>query len=313
MSVAFTDWRVRSTATATLYWPWRFGDLTSTVHSPFISKARIIDAPGGAVLLPLEWARHGSELNGVYRKEKQLAPPPLAVRKACAIWRGAATGSDAAQAELAAVLNRKAGMKDETLSIPTRLSLVGRWSGGTHTAETGGVRLDVAFSDKGNINMFHRMPTGFETNTQYKHLFGTKIAKREMAKCRYLLAPEGNDVATGLGWQLYTDSVVLMPPPTKESWLLQGELRPWEHYVPVRSDWEDLGARLRWCEANIAAVSKISANARAHVLRVLSSSTESGRRVVVAVLHGFRRALMQQHPAGVFARSVGVPHTAAVG
>ena len=82
-----------------------------------------------------------------------------------------------------------------------------------------------------------------------------------------------------------------MPAPTMETWALEGALEPFVHYVPVKRDWSDLEARLAWAEAHPAAAANISANARAHVLRVLGASVASERRVVMAVLRGYRQAL----------------------
>ena len=87
----------------------------------------------------------------------------------------------------------------------------------------------------------------------------SKATIADFGRCKYQLSNEGNDVATGLKWQLYTDSVVVMPPPTMETWALEGALEPFVHYVPVRRDWSDLEARLTWAEAHPAA----AANARA--------------------------------------------------
>jgi hypothetical protein len=52
-----------------------------------------------------------------------------------------------------------------------------------------------------------------------------------------------------------------------------------------------------WAEAHPAAAANISANARAHVLRVLGASVASERRVVMAVLRGYRQALACAQPA----------------
>ena len=92
-------------------------------------------------------------------------------------------------------------------------------------------------------------------------------------------------------------TVMVMPPPTMETWALEGALEPFVHYVPVKRDWSDLEARLTWAEAHPAAAANISANARAHVLRVLGASVASERRVVMAVLRGYRQALACAQPA----------------
>jgi hypothetical protein len=37
----------------------------------------------------------------------------------------------------------------------------------------------------------------------------------------------GNDVASGLKWALFSQSVVLMPPPNHTSWAMEELLEPW--------------------------------------------------------------------------------------
>ena len=52
---------------------------------------------------------------------------------------------------------------------------------------------------------------------------------REQLQFRYLLSLEGNDVASGLKWMLHSNSTVLMPKPTCESWACESLLRPYVH------------------------------------------------------------------------------------
>ena len=74
---------------------------------------------------------------------------------------------------------------------------------------------------------------------------------QEMLKYKYLISVEGNDVATNLKWALASNSVVLMPPPTRESFILEGNLLPWVHYVPLKASLEDLAEKVLYCEQNI--------------------------------------------------------------
>ena len=48
---------------------------------------------------------------------------------------------------------------------------------------------------------------------------------------KYLLAVEGVDKASNTQWIMMSGSVLVMPPPSQESWLLEGRLVPWVHYV----------------------------------------------------------------------------------
>ena len=40
-------------------------------------------------------------------------------------------------------------------------------------------------------------------------------------------------MATNLKWLLTQNSVILMPTPRWETWLMEGLLKPWVHYVPI--------------------------------------------------------------------------------
>lgn len=66
-------------------------------------------------------------------------------------------------------------------------------------------------------------------------------------RSRFILAPEGNDVATNLKWVLASNSVPLMPHPTMVSWFLEHLLVPFEHYVPLARDASDVMTQHQWC------------------------------------------------------------------
>ena len=98
--------------------------------------------------------------------------------------------------------------------------------------------------------------------------FGERLSVGKQLSYRYILSLEGNDVATDLKWKLAQNSVVVMPPPTRESWLMEGLLLPWVHYVPLYRP-EDLESTLRWLDSHESACLRIIANAREWMRRVL--------------------------------------------
>lgn len=69
---------------------------------------------------------------------------------------------------------------------------------------------------------------------------------QEQLKFKGLIVLEGNDVATGLKWALYSNSVVLMPPPTRTSWAMEELLVPWKHYIPIYPDASDAEEKMQW-------------------------------------------------------------------
>ena len=88
-----------------------------------------------------------------------------------------------------------------------------------------------------------------------------------MLRHRYLLSVEGNDVATNLKWTLASNSVVLMPVPTRESFILEGSLTPWVHYVPIKSDTSDLMEKVAYCERNLQHCENISLASTRYMLQ----------------------------------------------
>lgn len=61
---------------------------------------------------------------------------------------------------------------------------------------------------------------------------------------KFILALEGNDVASNLKWVMSSNSVAVMPRPTCETWFMEGTLIPNYHYIEIKSDFSDLDERL---------------------------------------------------------------------
>lgn len=65
--------------------------------------------------------------------------------------------------------------------------------------------------------------------TLYKHLH-----------YKFIMALEGNDVASNLKWIMSSNSIAVMPRPTYETWFMEGKLIPDYHYIEIKSDYSDL-------------------------------------------------------------------------
>ena len=83
----------------------------------------------------------------------------------------------------------------------------------------------------------------------------------------YLLAPEkGNGINPDLLWILLSERVVIMPAERRiSSWLVEGFLELFMHFVPVASDYSDIDENTRWCEDNLAEAKVISERANLFV------------------------------------------------
>lgn len=82
---------------------------------------------------------------------------------------------------------------------------------------------------------------------------------------KYIISLEGNDVATGLKWILASNSVPIMPKPTCESWLLESQLLPYVHYVPLSDSLDNLDEVYEWCLNNDDHCRQIAENGKRYM------------------------------------------------
>lgn len=177
------------------------------------------------ILLPLNFPRHWS-LNIEDIKKWDI---PWEKKRPTAIWRGVTTG-------YARPYNKS-----------PRFQLVKRWFGKNKMG------IDVGFSKV------------VQGRTQCKKWVVPQISIEDMLKFNFIVAAEGNDVPTSLKWILASNSVLIMPKPTIETWLLESQLKPYVHYVPVKQDFSDLDKVLAWCRTHMKKCKIISNNATKYV------------------------------------------------
>lgn len=77
-----------------------------------------------------------------------------------------------------------------------------------------------------------------------------KISIYDHLRYKYILALEGNDVASNLKWVMSSNSLAVMPRPTYETWFMEGTLVPGYHYVEVRADLADLEEKMNYYTAH---------------------------------------------------------------
>lgn len=82
------------------------------------------------------------------------------------------------------------------------------------------------------------------------HMIKSPMTIEEQLKYKIIIVIEGDGYATTLPWALYSNSVVIMPKPTKTSYLMEEKLEPWLHYIPCKSDFQDLDKKIKWVFKN---------------------------------------------------------------
>lgn len=71
-----------------------------------------------------------------------------------------------------------------------------------------------------------------------------KMTMYEHLNYKFIMALEGNDVATNLKWVMSSNSIAVMPAPTCETWFMEGTLKPDYHYIEIKADYSDLIEKL---------------------------------------------------------------------
>jgi len=82
---------------------------------------------------------------------------------------------------------------------------------------------------------------------------------------KFIMALEGNDVASNLKWIMSSRSIAVMPRPKYETWFMEGRLVPDYHYIEVKPDFSDLKEKIAWYAAHPAEAEAIVEHANAYV------------------------------------------------
>lgn len=107
-----------------------------------------------------------------------------------------------------------------------------------------------------------------------------QVAKRPMSlydhlKYRYIMALEGNDVASNLKWVMSSNSVAVMPQPKFETWYMEAKLIPGYHYVEIADDYHDLKEKIQYYEEHPDEAKAIVAHAHEWVAQFQDSKREA--------------------------------------
>ena len=93
----------------------------------------------------------------------------------------------------------------------------------------------------------------------------------DQLKYKYILNLEGNDIATGLKWQLASNSVVFMAKPTTVSFLMEDLLVPFVHYIPVNDDFSNIIEMVHWARKHDRKCKWIAEQATLYIQRLWMS------------------------------------------
>lgn len=101
-----------------------------------------------------------------------------------------------------------------------------------------------------------------------------KMQLSEQLQYKFILAIEGNDVASNLKWIMSSNSIAFMVKPTYETWFMEGTLIPNHHYVLLKDDYSDLEEKVNYYSKNIEESLKIIHNANEYTKQFQNQKTE---------------------------------------
>jgi hypothetical protein len=104
--------------------------------------------------------------------------------------------------------------------------------------------------------------------------YKNKLSIREHLDYKFIMALEGNDVASNLKWVMSSNSIAVMPRPKYETWFMEGTLVPNHHYIEIKSDFSDLEEKLDYYEKNPHRAEEIIKNAHKFVEQFFNQKQE---------------------------------------
>lgn len=225
---------------------------------PTLVKSRPIYDYNQSILFNLNYLRHFAD---VYRiNEFDI---PYEEKKNVLIWRGSDTGY---------------GFGNNIPYRPvSRETLVEKYFN-----DPSGT-LDIALSSV----LVNKKGLSLPPEKNYQQYVKPKMKIKDLLQYKFILSVEGNDVATNMKWILYSNSIAFCPPFTINSWILEENLKPYEHYVPVRHDFNDLTEKIEWAVHHPEQCKTISRQAKEYIQQFMDIKTE--KIVMDTVLEEYAR------------------------
>ena len=111
------------------------------------------------------------------------------------------------------------------------------------------------------------------------------ISIQDHLKYKFILALEGNDVASNLKWVMSSNSIAIMPRPEYETRFMEGKLIPNHHYIEIKDDFSDLEEKMNYYSTHIDEAQAIISNANEYMRKFKDKKNET--LLSLAVLHKY--------------------------
>lgn len=104
---------------------------------------------------------------------------------------------------------------------------------------------------------------------------------REHLDYKFIIALEGNDVASNLKWVMSSNSLAVMTKPTCETWFMEGTLKPDYHYVEVKEDFSDFEEKINFYLQHPDKAEEIIRHAHEYVAQFRNEKREELLQIMV--------------------------------
>ena len=101
-----------------------------------------------------------------------------------------------------------------------------------------------------------------------------KLSLKKQLHYKFILAIEGNDVASNLKWAMSSNSLVMMTQPKFETWFMEGRLQANTHFVLLKDDYSDLEEKVLYYSEHIDKAKEIIKNANNFTSQFLDKKRE---------------------------------------
>lgn len=88
------------------------------------------------------------------------------------------------------------------------------------------------------------------------------LSPEDQAHYKYIINVDGHVSAFRISYELSLGSVVLYTDDSQYYTWITKSLKPWVHYVPIKSDLSDIYEKIKWCKLHDTECQEIAANAR---------------------------------------------------
>eukprot|EP00594_Rhizosolenia_setigera_P009335 CAMPEP_0178964752 /NCGR_PEP_ID=MMETSP0789-20121207/15863_1 /TAXON_ID=3005 /ORGANISM="Rhizosolenia setigera, Strain CCMP 1694" /LENGTH=360 /DNA_ID=CAMNT_0020649585 /DNA_START=262 /DNA_END=1344 /DNA_ORIENTATION=+ len=222
-----------------------YGDSSTKSNLPVVSKTRGISAE--SIIWPFNMQRHFKPVDEYRALERRGLGIPWEEKDSRLVWRGSPTGTNKRMGKF------KKGPRVQAVTT------------NFHYDEKD---IDVAF-DKGSKS--------------YPQFTKCKLSMRQQLRYKYILSIEGNDISSGLKWQLASNSVVFMAKPTVVSYAMEHMLVPFLHYIPLNDDYSNLMEMVEWARANDEKCRWISQQATEYMNRLYGTEQADHDNELIAM------------------------------